>query len=270
MSRRRLDGICAVTIDFGNTLVPVRRAALREVVARTSATTCAHLGLGEPGAFVAAWAEERERQFREEVPRFREVDLRQRAVRVIARLRGFPVPQPDGPWDDDSAAAWSTGDEVDDLLSTYSEAFVAVVPAPPASGMVMADLAARGFRVAILSNWPLAATIDRFVEAAGWRPLLTEVFVSERIGTIKPHPAIFAHAAAELDVATGAILHVGDDWAADVVGAIRAGWRAAYLRDHQGDTPLPTSARSHDGDVAPDLELHDLAELGAQLGDPSP
>ena len=40
-----------------------------------------------------------------------------------------------------------------------------------------------------------------------------------------------------------AILHVGDDWAADVVGASQAGWRTAYLRDRQHDTPLPTSER---------------------------
>ena len=35
------------------------------------------------------WAEERERQFREEVPLFRETDLGQRIARVLARLRGM-------------------------------------------------------------------------------------------------------------------------------------------------------------------------------------
>ena len=39
----------------------------------------------------AAWAEERERQFREEVPQFREVDLALRVVRILARLRGMPA-----------------------------------------------------------------------------------------------------------------------------------------------------------------------------------
>ena len=45
--------------------------------------------------FLVAWAEERERQFREEVPQFREVDIAQRAVRVLARLRGMAPPPPE-------------------------------------------------------------------------------------------------------------------------------------------------------------------------------
>ena len=48
--------------------------------------------------------------------------------------------------------------------------------------------------LAILSNWPLAATIDRYAEAAGWLPYLRAIVVSQRVGTIKPHPAIFAEA----------------------------------------------------------------------------
>ncbi len=264
----RLTGIRAVTLDFGNTLVPVDRSALHAVVEQTALRSSAELGLGDPASFLAAWAEERDRQFREEVPEFREVDLPQRTVRVLARLRGMPPPDQDTRWDDRAAALRATQDEVERVVEAYSEAFVAGVPAPPASGRLVRDLATRGFRVAILSNWPLAATIDRFAEAAGWRDSLVGIFVSQRIGTIKPHPTIFAHAASVLGVPPGSILHVGDDWAADVVGAVRAGWRAAYLRDHQGDTPLPTSARG--GDVQPDLELDRLDELGAHLEDPSP
>ncbi len=263
-----LTGIRAVTFDFGNTLVPIQRSALRGVVEQTALRSSAELGLGDPAVFLAAWAEERDRQFREEVPEFREVDLPQRTVRVLARLRGMPPPDRDARWDDRAAALHASPDEVARVVETYSEAFVAGVTAPPASGHLIRDLARRGFRVAILSNWPLAATIDRFVEAAGWRDVLVGIFVSQRIGTIKPHPGIFAYAASALGLPPREILHVGDDWAADVVGAVRAGWRAAYLRDHQGDTPLPTSVR--DGDVHPDLELDRLEELGPHLENPSP
>ena len=57
-------------------------------------------------------------------------------------------------------------------------------------------------------------------------------------GTIKPHPAIFAAARTALgDPEPSAILHVGDDWAADVVGAKRAGWRAAWLASRPADSP---------------------------------
>ena len=119
--------------------------------------------------------------------------------------------------------------------------------------------------LAILSNWPLAATIDRYAEANGWLPYLRAIVVSQRVGTIKPHPSIFAAARRELgDVPPTAILHVGDDWAADVVGASAAGWRTAWLAERPPDTPLPTSDR--DATVRPDLELTALGELESRLG----
>ena len=91
--------VAAITIDFGNTLVRVDRPGLRDVV---EVTGDALVGAGivpDRGAFLRAWTEERERQFREEVPHFREVDIGQRAVRVFARLRGMPGPPAEVPWD---------------------------------------------------------------------------------------------------------------------------------------------------------------------------
>jgi FMN phosphatase YigB (HAD superfamily) len=149
------------------------------------------------------------------------------------------------------------------------------------AGATLARLASDGFALAILSNWPLAVTIDRYAEAQGWLPHLRAIVVSQRVGTIKPHPTIFRAAEEELGFGPGRragdapvrtterspILHVGDDWAADVVGATRAGWRTAYLRDRQGDTPLPTSEPG-DGIATDELVEADLviAELGELPG----
>jgi putative hydrolase of the HAD superfamily len=142
---------------------------------------------------------------------------------------------------------------------------VRVIPADPSIERLLAGLAQHG-SVAILSNWPLAATIDRYVEAAGWGPHLRAVVVSQRVGTIKPHPAIFAEARRLLgDPEPRSILHVGDDWAADVVGAVRAGWRAAYVRSRPYDSPLPSSDR--DQSVAADLEIGGVAELAGLFDD---
>jgi HAD superfamily hydrolase (TIGR01509 family) len=263
VSARRLEGIEAVTFDFGNTLVPVDRAGLRRVVARTADRVAARLGPFPANEFLAAWAEERERQFREEVPRFREVDLAVRFVRVLARLRGMSTPPAEGTWDQAAATSHSTPAEIDWAVEVYSGAFVEVMPAPPAVGPLLERLAQQR-PLAILSNWPLAATIDRFVAAAGWARHFQAIVVSQRVGTIKPHPAIFA---AALDAIGGPapdrVLHVGDDWAADIVGAKRAGWRAAFLDVRPGDSPLPGSVR--DGEVEPDLEIATLGELETAL-----
>ena len=264
----RLDGIRTITLDFGNTLVPVARAALHAVVERTAADATARLGLGDARRFLAVWSEERERQFREEVPLFREVDLPERSVRVLARLRGMASPPADERWDMVAAASLSDQPEVDLIVDSYSAAFVAGIPAPSESRMLLEELHRRGFRLAILSNWPLASTIDRFAAAAGWQPSLDGIFVSQRIGTIKPHPAIFQFVERALEERPDRIAHVGDDWAADVVGSAAAGWRAVYLRDQQGDTALPTSAPGPD--FVPDLVLDRLADLPRHLADPSP
>lgn len=256
--------ITAITLDFGNTLVPVSAGGLRGVVVETARRMAAELGPFDEAEVLQVWGEERERQFREEVPQFHEVDLSQRLVRILARLRGMPAPPPDERWDDVAAAARSTTDEAAWAIDVYSRAFVTAMPPAPAAGALLERLHGAGYRLAILSNWPLALTIDRYAEAAGWSPFLHAIVVSQRVGTIKPHPAIFDAARVALgspDLA--AILHVGDDWAADVVGAKRAGWRAAWLAARPDNSPLPGSAR--DEAVVADLELQTLDDLEAAL-----
>jgi len=115
-SRDVIGGIRAITFDFGNTLVRVSREGLRAVTERTAVEASAALGLGDAAAFRVAWAEERDRQFREEVPAFREVDLHQRAVRILARLRGMPPPAPHERWDDGTAAGFAEPAEVGQTL----------------------------------------------------------------------------------------------------------------------------------------------------------
>ncbi len=259
----RLTGIEAVTFDFGNTLVPVDRANLRAVVERTASEVASRLGPFDLAVFLAVWGEERERQFREEVPEFREVDLGDRFVRVLARLRGMPAPPADRRWDQAAAAELSEPAEIAWAVDVYSRSFVEVMPRPAFVGPFLERLAAR-YTLAILSNWPLAATIDRYVAAAGWDRHFRAVVVSQRVGTIKPHPRIFAVALEALGgPRADGVLHVGDDWAADVVGARRAGWRAAYLGSRPADSPLPSSER--DAGVVADIEVATLDELETAL-----
>jgi HAD superfamily hydrolase (TIGR01509 family) len=258
-----MPSITSITLDFGNTLVPVSAGGLRGVVQVTARAVAERLGPFEVEEVLRAWDEERERQFREEVPHFREVDLSQRIARILARLRGMSPPPSDARWDDLAAAAMSRPDEIAWAVDGYSSAFVSALPPAPGVGDMIARLA-DSHLLAILSNWPLAATIDRYVEAAGWAPHLQAVIVSQRVGTIKPHPAIFAAAREALGAPDpAAILHVGDDWAADVVGARRAGWRAAHVRGRPADSPLPGSERGNDTDA--DLELPEITDLEAGL-----
>jgi HAD superfamily hydrolase (TIGR01509 family) len=263
----RLAGIRAITFDFGNTLVPVGRTALTRVVERTADAICGRWPDLDRTAFLVAWVEERERQFREEVPQFREVDLAERLVRVLARLRGMAPPGPDERWDQARAAERSGPDDVDWGIEQYSRAFVDGLP--ETSGVTsMLERLAKERDLAILSNWPLAVTIDRYAEGHGWLPYLKAIVVSQRVGTIKPDPAIFEAARSALGSPDpDSILHVGDDWAADIAGASSVGWRTAWLSTRPDGSPLPLSER--DETIEPDLELTSIDELERSLGTPA-
>lgn len=252
----------AITFDFGNTLVPVTRATLERVVAATASAVIARSGPFAREAFLAVWHEERARQFAEDVPAGREVELERRVVRVLARLRGMAPPGEGDRWDDGAAVVLSDASERAAAVDAYSAAFVAEIPVPPEIGPLLARLALHR-PLGILSNWPHAATIDRYVEAAGWAPHLRAIVVSERVGSIKPLEPIFRAAEVALGVPGERILHVGDDWAADVVGAKRAGWLAGYVRERQGDSPLPASRP--DETVSADLEIDHLTDLPEAL-----
>ena len=263
----RLEGIAAITFDFGNTLVPIGRTALQRVVERTADAIAERIPGIDRGALLTAWGEERDRQFREEVPQLREVDLRERMIRVFARLKGMPPPPAEGRWDQPRATELADPGDVEWAVDRYRGAFVAGLTATPGVAALLGRLAIDR-DLAILSNWPLASMIDRFAEAEGWTAHLRAIIVSERVGTIKPHPAMFAAARQALgNPEPAAILHVGDDWAADVVGAKAAGWRTAWLRSRPEDTPLPSSER--DWSVQADLELESLGDLEACLAAPS-
>lgn len=256
--------VAAISLDFGNTLVRIDRLSTAAVLAETARVVRAGGIAANEDGFLQAWAEERDRQFREELPRGREVDMRERVVRVLARLRGMAPPPASARWDDAAAGELVEPAEVEVAIDAYSAAFVSrMVPVDDAT-VTIERLAAAGFSLAVVSNWPLAETIERYVDARGWMPRFRAVVVSQRVGSIKPQRAIFDAARERLGAPAERILHVGDDWAADVVGARRAGWRAGYLRDRQFDTLLPTS-RPPDGtlpeDERADLVIDELAEL---------
>jgi FMN phosphatase YigB (HAD superfamily) len=253
----------AITLDFGNTLVPFPSHSMAGVLSQTAERAAATGGF-RSDEFVRVWGEERLRQFAEEVPQGREADMDVRAVRVLARLRGYSVPGPEDHWDDAEAARRSTPGEVAAILEDYASAFVRLTPVPPEIGPLLELLASR-YPVAILSNWPIAIAVERYLEAAGWSPYLSAVVISQRVGAIKPWPAIFEAAARVLAVPSGPrLIHVGDDLGADVAGAHGVGWRAGWIRVKPEDSALPVARSS--GDDIPDLAIDRLTDLPRALG----
>jgi putative hydrolase of the HAD superfamily len=116
------------------------------------------------------------------------------------------------------------------------------------------DLRAHGVTIAALSN--SEGHLAELLAEIGLAPLFDTIIDSQRVGVAKPDPKIFALTLERLGVETpGVIVHVGDSWAADVEGALGAGWNAIWYRSRSGNA-------RHDPRVP---IVHDAAETRAAL-----
>jgi putative hydrolase of the HAD superfamily len=83
-------------------------------------------------------------------------------------------------------------------------------------------------RIAVVTNNLAEEQRDKLA-FCGLTPLVDALIVSEEAGTSKPDPAIFALALDRLGATRDASVMFGDSWAADIVGATRAGIRAVWF-----------------------------------------
>ena len=95
------------------------------------------------------------------------------------------------------------------------------------------------------------------VERIGIDHLFDFVVTSEAVGAAKPDPQIFAAAVERAGVSLAQLLHVGDDPQGDVLGAMQAGARAAWVTSAPETWPY---------DLSPDLTVAHIRELAAAIG----
>jgi putative hydrolase of the HAD superfamily len=116
------------------------------------------------------------------------------------------------------------------------------------------ELRGAGVKIAALSN--SEGHLADLLAEIGMASLFDVIIDSERVGVAKPDPKIFALTLAQLGVERpDVIVHVGDSWAADVEGALGAGWNAIWYRSRSGKP-------QHDPRVP---VVHDATETRAAL-----
>jgi HAD superfamily hydrolase (TIGR01549 family) len=94
------------------------------------------------------------------------------------------------------------------------ELWSAVLPGVPEA---LVRLREAGFRLVVVSN--ADGTVEEGLTRAGLRPHLHAVVDSQVVGFEKPDPRIFSHALGLFSSDPARTLHVGDMYAADIVGA---------------------------------------------------
>lgn len=92
---------------------------------------------------------------------------------------------------------------------------------------VLCLLRSNRFKLALVSNFD--SRIEDVLVALNLSIWLDAVVFSSRTGAAKPHPGIFRRALAELDVEPENVLHVGDSYERDYLGAREAGMQALLL-----------------------------------------
>jgi HAD superfamily hydrolase (TIGR01549 family) len=91
----------------------------------------------------------------------------------------------------------------------------------------------------IITNGPHMQQLER-IRALGVHELVDAVVISGEHMIFKPDPRIFELARAALPAPVEACTMVGDSYAADIRGALAAGWQPVWV--NRGDHPLPESA----------------------------
>jgi HAD superfamily hydrolase (TIGR01509 family) len=94
------------------------------------------------------------------------------------------------------------------------------------------ELHGKGVKMGILSN--SEGRLAELVEELGKTALFPVIIDSGRVGIDKPDRRIFELAAERLGAKTSELVHVGDSWEADVLGAVGAGARAIWFGHADG------------------------------------
>ncbi|QQE73851.1 HAD family hydrolase [Brevibacillus composti] len=110
--------------------------------------------------------------------------------------------------------------------------FEAIVPEPNVQACLH-ELAA-DYRLGIVTNGPEDMAYTK-VERLGIAHLFPResIVISEKVGHHKPDPRIFSAALEIFGLQPGETLFVGDNWEADVAGAMAAGMDAVWINPHK-------------------------------------
>ena len=118
------------------------------------------------------------------------------------------------------------------VREAYDLAFLeSPLPPDPSAAPVLEALKYRGCSLGLISNTAMTsgATFRVYLKRLGLLQFFDAVVFSDEIGWAKPSGRVFRQALDALGVPPDAAVHVGDDLATDVGGALKAGLRAVWI-----------------------------------------
>ncbi|KAF0696999.1 Aste57867_12273 [Aphanomyces stellatus] len=147
--------------------------------------------------------------------------------------------------------ASQTNYDPDTVVETAMEEFLAARSSPDLFAGVeslLASLEARQLKLGVITNSNcdatyLPPTLQRVFQSCWVAPSTAQ-------GQSKPHRALFDQALTRLALGAAAVVHIGDDYTCDVVGAKEAGLRAIWVTSAAVDA----AAYPHADAIVPDVD----------------
>lgn len=129
------------------------------------------------------------------------------------------------------------------LYQAMEEVFLANLPLVIDKNTIalLEEVKKRKLKIALLSNTGFikGKTMRTALTLLKIMPCIEEAVFSDEVGYVKPNRIIFSALEKATKVAPQHILHIGDNWQADVEGAQKAGWQALWLNRNTNE---PASA----------------------------
>ncbi len=145
----------------------------------------------------------------------------------------------------------------DEVYAAYTGATAKFPPQPLPGSVDTVRRAAELCPVGLISNTGITpgTVLRQVLDGAGILKYFRALTFSNEVNLVKPNHEIFRLTAQKLGASLADVLHVGDDYEADVLGAERAGARGVWLK--QGEITEPAQAFAI---------IHELPQLLNLLG----
>ena len=145
---------------------------------------------------------------------------------------------------------------IQELLTAYTGAAILFPPSPlPGAAEIVREVSNR-LPVGLISNTGITpgSVLREVLGGVGILECFKTLTFSNEVILVKPNPQIFLLTAENLQVDPKDVLHIGDDYEADVIGAQKVGAKGVWLNTLGRDKP---SEAAH----AVIRELHELKQL---------
>lgn len=211
------DGICTIFFDLDDTLVHRRPNSFDVISAFCSE-------LGQP---LTAEAERRGRRL--EHRRFADPIIRERLAQLPLEefLRGH---------NRQLLEVMGIVGDLDDLALRITAGYAALerqYECLPGVGATLAELRARGYRLGLITNRENLPHLYDLLDATGLRLHMEVTVAAGEVGQRKPAAGIFQVALQRAGITADQALYVGDNYWADVVGALGAGLTPVLIDPHR-------------------------------------